>query len=146
MDNPLYTPAMKRRCRSSPPTRTLLRTHVNGYGLTFPARNAGDEDMIVEDPPAVAMLKRRVVQLTEALVTIQHENEKLTQEKVDRVTHRDHLLKAYICDRDTQIAQLHTALQELLNKVQNPMKLARSRQPSTNNVLREVSQRLSDST
>lgn len=157
MDHPLYSKKVRRNCRSCPPTRTLLRTSVDGFGLTFPPRvqNPTDDDgvmMAKEDPPAVAMLKKRVVQLTEALVTIQHENEKLTNEKIDRVTLRDHLLKSYICDRDTHIAQLHTSLQELLNKVQNPMKLTRTRQPSssmspvvaTNNVLKEISQKLSD--
>lgn len=155
VDHPLYTKKLKRNCRSCPPTRSLLRSAVDGFGLTFPSRNATDEDLptVKEEQPAVAMLKRRVMQLTEALVTIQHENEKLTQEKIARVSLRDQLLKSYICDRDTHIAQLHTGLQELLNKVQNPMKLTRTRQPSSSmspvvaahNVLKEISQRLSDS-
>lgn len=155
VDNPLYTAKQRRNCRSCPPSRTMLRTAVKGYGLTFPSRNPnGEEDAAPprEEPPVVAALKKRVMQLTEALVTIQHENEKMTQEKIDRLTLRDNMLKRYICDRDTFIAQLHTQLQELQNKVQNPMKLARTRQPSSSmspvvaahNVLKEISQRLSE--
>lgn len=157
-DHPLYVKKLKRHCRSCPPTRTLLRSSVDGFGLTFPPmrhQNAGFDEgtPAKEDPPAVSMLKRRVMQLTEALVTIQHENEKLTQEKVDRITLRDNILKRYIMERDTQISQLHTSLQDVLAKVHNPMKLTRTRQPSSsmspvvaaNNVLREISQKLSDS-
>jgi hypothetical protein len=157
-DHPLYVKKLKRHCRSCPPTRTLLRSSVDGFGLTFPPmrnQNAGFDEgtPAKEDPPAVSMLKRRVMQLTEALVTIQHENEKLTQEKVDRITLRDNILKRYIMERDTQISQLHTSLQDVLAKVHNPMKLTRTRQPSSsmspvvaaNNVLKEISQKLSDS-
>lgn len=157
-DHPLYTKKLKRNCRSCPPTRTLLRTSVDGFGLTFPPRNgagATDDNLpgMKEDPPATSMLKRRVMQLTEALVTIQHENEKLSQEKIDRITLRDNMLKSYIMERDTHISQLHNSLQEVLAKVHNPMKLTRTRQPSSsmspvvaaNNVLREISQKLSDS-
>ena len=154
VDNPLYTKKLKRRCRSGPPTRTLLRTAVDGWGLTFPKRGGGGEEAPQkEDPAPVQHLKKRILQLTEALVTVQHENEKLTREKIDRVSFRDQLLQRYIAERDSQIAQLHTSLQELVQKIQNPLRLARARQPSatmkplvaTNNVLKEVSQRLTDS-
>jgi hypothetical protein len=153
-DNPLYTKKYKRRCRSGPPCRTLLRSAVDGWGLTFPKRGGGEEAAPPkEDPVPVQHLKKRVLQLTEALVTVQHENEKLSREKIDRVSFRDQLLQRYIAERDSQIAQLHTSLQELVQKIQNPLRLARARQPSatmnpvvaTNNVLKEVSQRLTDS-
>lgn len=154
VDNPLYSKKLKRRCRSGPPARTLLRSAVDGWGLTFPKRGGGEDPAPPkEDPVPVQHLKKRVLQLTEALVTVQHENEKLSREKIDRVSFRDQLMQRYIAERDTQIAQLHASLQELVQKIQNPLRLARSRQPSatmnpvvaTNNVLKEVSQRLTDS-
>lgn len=154
LDHPIYTKKMRRNCRSVPPQRTLMRAAVDGFGLTFPPRPGSRDDQPVprEDPLPVAQLKRRVLQLTEALVSLQHDNEQLVKERTDRQSLREKLMKQYLMDRDTHIAQLHTLLQDLITKVNNPMKLMRAKQPSlninpvvaTNNVLREVSQKLAE--
>jgi hypothetical protein len=154
LDHPLLSRKYKRNCRSCPPTRTMLRAVVQGKGLAFPPRGGAprEEPAPKEDPLPVAQLKTRVNQLTEALIAVQHENEKLAREKSDRVSYRDTLLRNYVIERDSQIATLHKSLQELLAKVANPMKLTRSKQPASaispvvaaNNVLRDISQRLSE--
>jgi hypothetical protein len=152
-DHPLYTPKMRRRCRSGPPQRVLLRTAVDGFGLTFPARaGTRDEPPPKEDAPAVQQLKKRVLQLTEALVSVQHDNELLVGERSDIRTLRDRLLRQYLTERDHSIASVHGLLQEVIGKVMNPMKLSRSKQPSLNinpvvatkKVLKEVSARLAE--
>lgn len=151
MRHPLYAANQRRNCRSCPPSRTLLRSAVAGHGLAFPPRGGvQDAPPPREDPPAVAQLKRRVMQLTEALVSVQHENDKLSKEKAARVSLRDTLLRNYLVERDTHIAALHQGMQELLSTVANPMRLARSKQPglnvnpvvAANNILKEVSERL----
>ena len=157
-DHPTFTKRMRRNCRSVPPQRTLMRTAVGGFGLSFPKRasamdgNAGTTNQN-QDPPAVMQLKRRVLQLSEALVAVQHDNEVLLQERGQRNVLRDRLLHRYLVERDTGIAQLHAMLQELLAKVSNPMRLLRTKQqPSLNmnpvvaaqNILRDASSRLAE--
>lgn len=162
-DHPCYTQRMRRNCRSVPPQRTLMRSAVNGFGLTFPKRasalehggggGGGGLSPAQQDPPAVAQLKRRVLQLSEALVAVQHDNEVLLSERTQRNVLRDRLLHRYLVERDTGIAQLHAMLQELLAKVSNPMRLLRTKQqPSLSmnpvvaaqNILRDASSRLAE--
>jgi hypothetical protein len=131
----------------------MMRSAVGGHGLTFPQR-AGqrDEPQPKEDPLPVAQLKKRVLQLTEALVSVQHDNEVLQREREERVGSREQLLRKYFHERDLQIAGLQALLTELIGKVNNPMKLARAKQPALSinpvvahmNVIREVSQRLAE--
>lgn len=155
LQHPLYSKKMVRRCRSIPPQRTMLRTAVGGFGLTFPARPGSKEQEPTQSPPdpaPVAMLKKHVLQLTEALVAVQHDNEQLVQERTARLTMRDGLMKQYIREHDANVARLHRLLQDLVTKVQNPMRLMRAKQPSAGmspvvvaqNILKEVSATLSD--
>jgi hypothetical protein len=153
LDHPLYSKKLRRNCRSVPPQRTMLRTAVSGYGLTFPARaGTREEPQPKEDPLPVAQLKKRVLQLTEALVAVQHDNDVLQRERDERNGLREAILRKYFAERDQQITSLHALLQDLLAKVNNPMKLARAKQPALTvnpvvahqNVIREVSQRLAE--
>lgn len=154
LEHPLYTKRTIRHCRSCPPTRTLIRSAVDGFGLVFPPRGGTTTQAPTrnEDPLPVVELKKRVVALTEALVAVQCDNDRLQKEKTDRVSLRDELMKKYIAERDAHIAMLHEALQDIIGKVTNPMKLTRSRQPAPGmspvvasaNVLRDVAARLKE--
>ena len=149
LDHPLFTAETRRRCRSCPPSRTLMRTAVNGFGLTF-TPDEPSEDQQGQSAENANGLRKRIVQLTESLVAVQHENDLLVREKQSRVSHRDRLLNHYLVMRDKQLAQLRWSLQQTILKVNNPAKLFRARQPNpgtnpvvaTNNILKEVSQRL----
>ena len=148
LDHPLFTAETRRRCRSCPPSRTLMRTAVNGFGLTFTSEDPSDDQQ--QSAEGANGLRKRIVQLTESLVAVQHENDLLVREKQSRVSHRDRLLNHYLVMRDKQLAQLRWSLQQAILKVNNPAKLFRARQPNpgtnpvvaTNNILKEVSQRL----
>lgn len=157
LNHPSYTKKMVRRCRSIPPQRTMLRSAVNGFGLSFPPRPGSKEHEDAlhashDDPLPVVQLKSRILQLTEALVVVQHDNEQLVKERSERLSMRDSLLRQYLAEHDAQVARLNRLLQDLIVKVQNPLKLMRAKQPAfdlnpvvvAQNILREVSQALSD--
>eukprot|EP01065_Artemidia_motanka_P014298 TRINITY_DN1825_c0_g2_i2.p1 TRINITY_DN1825_c0_g2~~TRINITY_DN1825_c0_g2_i2.p1 ORF type:complete len:495 (+),score=149.41 TRINITY_DN1825_c0_g2_i2:52-1485(+) len=160
--HPLMNRRMLRRCRSCPPSRVLLRTAIGGgRDAKRKKKKKKDDDDDSDDEKhakkqaedtGIKMLKHKVVSLTEALVSCQHENERLTKEKRARVSLRDSLIKKYLAERDVHIARLYKTLQEISEKVSNPMRLSRVKQPganinpvvAANNMLREVSQKLTD--
>ncbi|KAJ9446488.1 hypothetical protein DIPPA_00925 [Diplonema papillatum] len=158
--HPFMTQRRARRCKSTPPTRLLLQAHAQDP--KNPRSGNGQNPSGAGAPPGadatspadlgVSMLKQKVQSLTEALVATQHENYRLSKEKTHRVSLRDTLIKKYLVERDTSIAHLHALLQELAEKVHNPQKLTRVKQPPGsvnpvvlgNNILRETTNRLTE--
>eukprot|EP01063_Lacrimia_lanifica_P011358 TRINITY_DN1815_c0_g3_i1.p1 TRINITY_DN1815_c0_g3~~TRINITY_DN1815_c0_g3_i1.p1 ORF type:complete len:445 (+),score=201.85 TRINITY_DN1815_c0_g3_i1:123-1457(+) len=140
-----------RRNRSTPPTRLILRTAQGGTESKREKKEKEPDDASKE-ANGVTMLKQKIVTLTEALVACQHENNRLSKERHHRVSLRDSILKKYLVERDNAIAQLHMLLTEVSEKVQNPLRLTRVKQPAAtvnpvvagNNMLKEISGKLTD--
>eukprot|EP01061_Rhynchopus_euleeides_P047215 TRINITY_DN9369_c0_g1_i1.p1 TRINITY_DN9369_c0_g1~~TRINITY_DN9369_c0_g1_i1.p1 ORF type:complete len:475 (+),score=182.61 TRINITY_DN9369_c0_g1_i1:60-1427(+) len=149
-NHPLFSAKMSRRCKSAPPTRLLLGSATSAY-----EKPAGKPKEAIEEAPevtGVASMKQRILALTEALVACQHENHRLSQEKKEKISLRDSVLKRYLLDRDSAIGQLHSLLNEVQEKLNNPLRLTRVKQPGANinpvvagsNMLKELGTKLNE--
>eukprot|EP01060_Flectonema_neradi_P041233 TRINITY_DN9721_c0_g2_i1.p1 TRINITY_DN9721_c0_g2~~TRINITY_DN9721_c0_g2_i1.p1 ORF type:complete len:461 (+),score=103.84 TRINITY_DN9721_c0_g2_i1:40-1422(+) len=155
--HPLMNKRMLRRCKSCPPTRVILCSAIGGDRDRNRSKNTADNASLAveekkEEESGVTMLRQKVLSLTEALVSCQHENNRLSKEKKEKISLRDSLIKKYFLERDSYIAQLHNLLQEVSEKIDNPMRLTRVKQPAAsinpivagNNMLKEVGSKLTD--
>ena len=152
--HPLMNKRMLRRCKSCPPARVILRSAIGGERNRSKAAADTTSHAVEEkkEESGVSMLRQKVLSLTEALVSCQHENNRLSKEKKEKVSLRDSLIKKYLIERDSNIAQLHGLLQEVAEKIDNPMRLTRVKQPAAsinpivagNNMLKEVGTKLTD--
>ena len=149
--HPLFSSKMMRRCRSAPPTRLLLSSATGQYERSSkPAKEVAEEDP--RELSGVATMKQRILALTEALVACQHENHRLATEKKEKVSLRDSIIKRYLVERDGSIGQLHSLLTEVQEKLQNPLRLTRVKQPGAhvnpivagNNMLKELGTKLNE--
>ena len=167
--HPMLTAKYVRRACSAPPTRLLVGRGGGGggSGAKAAASAADPKAAAAADPTGDAAgaaaaaaadsfgtqaLKGRVQALTEALVACQHEHHRLLQEKRERVSLRDSVIRRYLVERDTAIGQLHVLLTEVQDKLANPMRLTRVKQPgggvnpvvAGNNMLKEVGTKLNE--